>query len=346
MKASPAILRGDECLKPLLLAALGNMFTRYMCSMRFSYSDHEFQTVIRNFDEIFWDINQGYLVDFMPWLSPFYKRHMTRLSDWATEIRSFILNRIIDRHRASLDTINGIPRDFTDALLLHLESPESGLSWEHIIYELEDFLGGHSAIGNLTMLILANLAVNQEAQSRVQREIDETLLAKAADNKKTIDLDDKPDMPFTEAVVWETLRISSSPIVPHVANVNTEIGGYEVLRDSVVFVNNYELNLGVGYWGQDALDFRPERFLREVDSSTGKWKVHKPEFFVPFSTGKRTCIGQKLVQGFSFVVLTALLSEYEVCRAQDDLGEYLRPGKVAVPPDPFRLRLEPRQRQQ
>lgn len=143
---------------------------------------------------------------------------MTRLSSWSQDIRQFILSRIIDSHRASLD-LNAPPRDFTDALLLHLEEDDT-LSWQHIIYELEDFLGGHSAIGNLVMLALGNVAQRPE----VARAIQEEILAVTGGVRK-VSLADKPLMPFTEATIWETLRVSSSPIVPHVASSDTSIAG-------------------------------------------------------------------------------------------------------------------------
>lgn len=143
---------------------------------------------------------------------------MKRLSNWSKEIRQFILSRIIDHHRSTLDP-NQPPRDFTDALLLHLEEDEE-LNWQHIIFELEDFLGGHSAIGNLVMLALAAIVKNPEVGEKIQKEIDDV-----TGGNRDVNLFDKPDMPYTEATILETLRTSSSPIVPHVANQDTSIGG-------------------------------------------------------------------------------------------------------------------------
>uniref|UniRef100_A0A0C9Q1C0 Spo_0 protein n=1 Tax=Fopius arisanus TaxID=64838 RepID=A0A0C9Q1C0_9HYME len=160
------VLRGEKPLKPLLLTSVANMFTRYMCSTRFDNKDEEFRRIVGSFDEIFWDINQGYALDFLPWLKPFYSQVLNRLGGYASTIRGFILRRIINHRRATLDTVNGIPRDFTDALLLHLESPKTDLSWDHILFELEDFLGGHSAIGNLVMMILAQTTVQPQVQKK------------------------------------------------------------------------------------------------------------------------------------------------------------------------------------
>lgn len=320
-----SILSGQSTMKPYILEAAGNMFTQYMCSKRFGYQNSEFNRVCQIFDEIFWDINQGYAVDFLPWLRPFYSGHLRKLNDWAAEIRDFILREIIEPHRRNLQDQ---PRDFTDALLLNLESGESGLSWEHIMFELEDFLGGHSAIGNLVMLILAYVSLYPDTQAKIQEECD-LILSKRENN--LISANDRAEMPYTEAVFWETLRISSSPIVPHVATEKTEIDGYPIDKGTVVFLNNFDLNLGERYWGPDARQFSPKRFLKDG-------KVVKPDYFLPFSTGKRTCVGQKLVQGFAFAIVTNLLASYSVsARTESEVRRNLIPSCVAVHPDGFNL---------
>lgn len=234
-------------LKPTLLAMCANVFTHYMCSARFGYSDPAFQKTVRLFDQIFWDINQGYAVDFLPWLLPAYRRHMRKLTTWGSDIRKFILKHIIEEHRQSLDKSS--LRDFTDALLSHLDDDHKGerlfvpfyfefntfnvrylwlraesnhqLDWNHVLYELEDFLGGHSAIGNLLMRAVGELCSNQDVMANIQEEIRRT----TGDNARPVVLEDRPHMPYTEAAILETLRLSSSPIVPHVAMQDTSVAG-------------------------------------------------------------------------------------------------------------------------
>ncbi|XP_069672824.1 cytochrome P450 307a1 [Periplaneta americana] len=316
----------ELAVKPLIQAACFNMFTQYMCSTRFSYDDPASQSVIRTFDEIFWEINQGYAVDFLPWLLPAYRAHMRQISGWAHLVRQFILRHIIDEHRRTMDASTE-PRDFTDALLIHLQD-DPHLNWEHIIFELEDFLGGHSAIGNLIMLALAAVVRHPEVGARIQKEVDV-----ATGGSRNVSLFDKPAMPYTEATILETLRTASSPIVPHVATQDTSIAGYAVDKGTMVFLNNYELNSSEKCW-EAPFEFRPERFV--VDG-----KVNKPEYFIPFSTGKRTCIGQRLVQGFAFIMLASILQNYDVsCSDPASIRTY--PACVAVPADTFSLSFTPR----
>lgn len=133
-------------LKPLIQRISANLFTRYMSSTQFQYDDAEFIEVVKNFDEIFWEINQGYAVDFMPWLSPFYASHFKSFDVKAKQIRSFITNRIINPRYSKMKAGGEVPDDFLDTLLRFLDTEED-VTENTIIYMMEDFIGGHSAIG-------------------------------------------------------------------------------------------------------------------------------------------------------------------------------------------------------
>ncbi|XP_049539772.1 cytochrome P450 307a1 [Anopheles darlingi] len=359
----------DFKVKPLIMQACANMFSEYMCSVRFDYTDRGFVAMVRNFDEIFWEINQGYAVDFLPWLAPFYHKHLNKLGRWSAEIRDFILERIVNEREQTLGEEEP-ERDFTDALLTSLREDPS-VTRDTIMYMLEDFLGGHSAIGNLVMLALGYIAKHPEVGERIQTEIDRITEGGA----RNVTLYDTESMPYTVATIFEVLRYSSSPIVPHVATEDTCIAGYGVTKGTVVFINNYELNTSEKYWAEPKR-FDPSRFLETAtlaqirtdlgDSPTAKQdlssiiktngissenertirieRVRKNiPHFLPFSIGKRTCIGQNLVRGFSFIIIANILQKYDV-RSNDLAQIKMYPACVAVPPDTYSLAFSQRQR--
>lgn len=382
------ITPGQDChIKPLIQQTCANMFSQYMCSTRFAYDDKDFQNITKCFDDIFWEINQGYAVDFLPWLAPFYASHMKQIISWSTEIRRFILDRIVGDREQHLDT-DEPEKDFTDALLRSLiEDPD--VQRDTIIYMLEDFLGGHSAIGNLVMVSLGYIARNAEIGRRIQEEVDTT----TENGRRQVTLFDTDKMPYTLATIFEVLRHSSSPIVPHVATEDACISGYGITKGTLVFINNYELNTSEKYWDEPEV-FRPERFLETVsllddsvmtttaataaaaeqhlsaDSGvesdhsgsqesvnqigdttksnignelpTTRIQIRKNiPHFLPFSIGKRTCIGQNLVKGFSFIMLANLLQSYDVGISDTKLIK-MYPACVAVPAETYPLSLSVR----
>ncbi|XP_053681618.1 cytochrome P450 307a1 [Sabethes cyaneus] len=360
----------DFKVKPLIMQACANMFSEYMCSVRFDYNDAGFQQMVRNFDEIFWEINQGYAVDFMPWLAPFYHKHMNKLTRWSADIRDFICERIINEREQNFGE-DEPERDFTDALLRSLRE-DPAVSRDTIMYMLEDFIGGHSAIGNLVMLALGYIAKHPDIGRRIQQEIDHV----TENGTRNVTLYDTESMPFTVATIFEVLRYSSSPIVPHVATEDTCISGYGVTKGTIVFINNYDLNTNEKYWDEPKR-FNPARFIESatlaqirtdlVDSPTAKQdlsniiknnqidasnenqkqilrvKKNIPHF-LPFSIGKRTCIGQNLVRGFSFIILSNILQKYNV-QTSDPAQIKMYPACVAVPPDTYPLAFTHRNQQ-
>lgn len=361
-------------VKAFVNAACANMFFEYMCSTRFDYDDLEFQQFVNFFDEIFWEVNQGHPLDFLPWLLPFYTQHMKRISDWSVIIRKFILDRVINKRELSID-LDEPDIDFTDALLKSLIENKN-LSRNTIIFMLEDFIGGHSAVGNLIMLALAYIAKDPTIGTKIQCEVD----AISKQGSRSISLMDMAELPYTMATIFEVLRYSSSPIVPHVATEDTVISGFGVTRGTIVFINNYVLNMSSKNW-DDPEQFDPERFLEKKSKSTVKEspqvlrkdkiksegsdsgidfeQENNPErmiepsepikfqlrknlpHFLPFSIGKRTCIGQNLVRGFGFILLSNILLRFDI-NTPDISNIKIAPASLALPANCFPLVLTPR----
>ncbi|CAG7731169.1 unnamed protein product, partial [Allacma fusca] len=115
--------------------------------------------------------------------------------------------------------------------------------------------------------------------------------------------DDRAKMPYLEAFTNEVHR--KATLVPmtvfHKAMKDTEIAGYTVKKGTVVLPSIYAAHHDVEYWGDPEV-FRPERFL---DSSGSK--VIPKDALMPFSTGKRYCLGETLARDTLFLFLATLL---------------------------------------
>ena len=101
--------------KPLVQMMSCNIFCDYLCSVKFDQQDPEYRRLVRDFDEVFWDINQGYAMDFIEWLKVFRLGTLKHLSTLSCRIRKFISERIVDQHKETIDYDS--PRDFVDMLL-------------------------------------------------------------------------------------------------------------------------------------------------------------------------------------------------------------------------------------
>lgn len=206
--------------KPLILHTCANVFLKYFCSRSFGREHGPFRTMIENFDKVFYEVNQGYAADFMPFLMPLHQRNMSRMANWSQEIRKFVDEDIIGERLNSWKSI--IPEeDYVDCLINHIKTDaEPRMSWDIAIFALEDIIGGHSAVGNLLVKILGFLATRPHVQKTAQIEID------GIETTGTfVGLENRGNMPYMEAIILEAIRLIASPIVPHVANQDSSVAG-------------------------------------------------------------------------------------------------------------------------
>lgn len=315
-------------IKPIIMEACANIFTQYYCSRSFSSSDAQFKKMIQNFDSIFWEVNQGYAADFLPFLLPFHTKNLKRMEKCTHEIREFILANIIEDRRETWTECDG-QCDYVESLIDHVESnAEPKMEWETALFALEDILGGHSATGNFLVKIFGFIGQLPEVQRKMQQEIDTTLANKRTGNCNVIELSDRNQMPYTEAVVMEALRLIASPIVPHVASQDSSIGGYLIEKDSLIFLNNYNLSMSPELW-EEPTAFKPERFIQNGH-------IVKPDHFLPFGAGRRSCMGYKMVQFLSFSVLTNCMQHFDM-RPPVNVTHTVAVGSLAVPEKSYEM---------
>lgn len=107
---------------------------------------------------------------------------------------------------------------------------------EHALYALEDILGGHIAVACIAMRNLVDLAENRrqtevpDLQSLIQADVDAATdaseVAEAdADAAAEVGLSHKKDMHLMNASMFETIRLTCSPIMPHQATRDSSVGG-------------------------------------------------------------------------------------------------------------------------
>ena len=111
----------------------------------------------------------------------------------------------------------------------------------------------------------------------------------------------------------------------------TYFSDFFVPKNTVVFVNNHYFNFSPELWTEPE-KFNPNRFL----DSAGK--LVKPSYFIPFSLGRRTCIGSKMVQLVSTSLTATVLRQYRVGCDIDSVPL----GMLALPPEPTMFKLTPR----
>ena len=84
-------------MKALVVKACSNIFNSYFCSVaRRSYADPTHNHYCEAFDKIFWEVNNGRAVDFLPWLMPAMWKPMGEVKQWTQEIRKFVVDELVE----------------------------------------------------------------------------------------------------------------------------------------------------------------------------------------------------------------------------------------------------------
>lgn len=119
---------------------------------------------------------------------------------------------------------------------------------------------------------------------------------------------DRLKLPYTQATIMEIQRCGN--IVPlsvfHSTTQDTTFNGYFIPKDTTIFPNLWAV-LTDPILFPEPEKFNPDRFLTE-DAKELKKNV---EGFIPFSIGKRMCLGENLARTELFIILTSLIWNFQ-----------------------------------
>ena len=137
-------------------------------------------------------------------------------------------------------------------------------------------------------------------------EIQLQVYEKISNNQKDlsyISVETASKIPFLQAAVYETLRLSAmTPLSTlHQTNDNVTLKGHKLSKGTWVCVNIKAIHQNSRYW-DEPYQFNPMRF---IDLDTGKLRnLNTMKGFFPFGAGIRECLGNDL----SIKLLTTLMA--------------------------------------
>ncbi|XP_031618056.1 probable cytochrome P450 313a4 [Contarinia nasturtii] len=157
-----------------------------------------------------------------------------------------------------------------------------------------------SAIAVFGTLLL--LAMNQKHQDLVVEEL--RSIFDSADSDVT--QDDLSRMQYLERVIKESLRLlSPTPFIVRKPSANIELAKGIIPRGAFVVINILHLHRNPKIWGENALEFDPDRFL------PGNIAKRPPFSYIPFSGGARNCIALKYAMISAKITIAHLLRRYK-----------------------------------
>ena len=315
--------------------AVTNVICALVFGSRYELDDPEFTNFLDIMHAIENTIASGSIVDVFPWLR-FYPFKSIQLLREKCKERDELVGRIYREHVEANRV--AAPQDLTDTLLKARKQAEDedssvtgSLTDERLIMTIgEVFLAGIDTTASTLCWALLYLIHNNEIQERLHQELD-----KVIGPDRLPKLQDKKNLPYLEATIAETLRLSSlAPLsAPHKATVDTTLQGYHIPKGTTVLVNLWSLHHDPAIW-HNPDKFMPERFL----DKDGKFVPPKQDRFLPFSAGRRSCLGESLARIELFLILAQLLHRFRFENPPGYDLPTLKPNTgVLLTPQPFKV---------
>ncbi len=246
-----------------------------------------------------------------------YQRHIDQvdilslfgLPEWLPRFRGRAIKKPVERIMTVLDKIIAnyeAQKEKGEASVIGglLEArDENGepLSREAIISEAAViFMAGHETTANTLAWAWFLLSQCDKSRAKLQAELDTVLAGRSPT------FQDVPNLPYTKAVIEETLRLYPPvPILAREAMADTSIGGKSVPKGSLVMVVPWLMHRNPVLWSKPDV-FDPGRFLNPKSKKPNKYG------YVPFSIGPRICAGLQFGMTEAILSLAILAQDFEL----------------------------------
>ncbi|XP_062190114.1 cytochrome P450 709B2-like [Phragmites australis] len=237
------------------------------------------------------------------------------------QVRGMLMD-IIKSRLATKDTV-GYGNDLL-GLMLEACAPEHGespaLSMDEIIDECKTFFfAGHDTTSHLltwaTFLLSTHLEWQDKLREEVRRECGDEVPTGDALNK----------LRLVNMFLLETLRLYGPVLlIQRKASSDLDLGGFRVPEGAILSIPIATIHRDKEVWGEDAGEFRPERFENGVTRA-----AKHPNALLSFSSGPRSCIGQNFAMIEAKAVVAMILQRFTL---------ELSPKYVHAPMDVLTLR--------
>uniref|UniRef100_A0A8C0WRK2 Uncharacterized protein n=1 Tax=Castor canadensis TaxID=51338 RepID=A0A8C0WRK2_CASCN len=294
-------------LDPTLL--FHSMMANIMCSIIFgewfTYQDPKFLQLINILKDCSDILSSFYswVFELLLGILKFFPGPHTQIYRNSEELAGFIVESI-EKYQQTLDL--SAPRDFIDSFLIRMDKEkfvrESEFYHKNFIHTVLSlfFAGTETSSTTLSfalLILLKHLVVLEKVQVEIDRVIGQYYLPA---------LEDQVKMPFTDAVIHEIQRYSDLvPIgIPHCVIQDIHFREYFIPKDTTIYP--VMSSVRDPHYFQKPNIFYPGHFL----NAEGNFR--KLEAFIPFSMGKRMCLGESLARAELFLFLTTTLQTFSL----------------------------------
>lgn len=285
----------------------------------------------------------GTPVDFFPFLNSlpswFHDRSLKFARDWKWAICN-LHDKPFDAVLASEERSDSLMQDMVDQRQAQIEKGEQPeLSHDDIKGAAGAvFAAGQDTTWATITVFILNMLLHPGIQTKAQ-----VLLDKVTGRNRLPNFNDRPQLPYIDYIVQETLRwCPVSPMgIPHKSLEDDTYNGYFIPAGSFVCANARAMTHD-GRTFKEPDNFNPDRYATEEDGGLGE-----PFPVGQFGYGRRVCVGKHLAEASVWIVVATMLSTMNIEPVRDENGKVVVPkveltNGLTSHPKPFQCRIVPR----
>lgn len=225
----------------------------------------------------------------------------------------------------------------TEIDILSVAMESGGFTDENLVDQMMTFLAaGHETLATAMTWAVYLLCQNPAAQSRLRDEV-RNGLPSIDETSTAVTAPDLDRLLFLHAVCNEVLRLCPPVrLTIREAARDTTVQGHFVPAGTRVILAPMATNTAVALWGDDAGEFRPDRWL---DASARPNAGGANYAFMTFLHGPRSCIGEKFAKAEFACLLAALVGRFEMELVDKDCEVEIMGGITSKPKGGLSVRM-------
>ncbi|KAJ6838996.1 cytochrome P450 704C1-like isoform X2 [Iris pallida] len=246
--------------------------------------------VFRRYSDVFWDLKRYLNVG----LEAQLKKHIKVIDDFVFQL----IRRKRELMKNGTDDKDDTKEDILSRFIVASEKDPEAITDQYLRDIILNFLiAGKDTTANTLTWFFYLICKQPLVQEKIAAEIQDSLRISAGEGRD-IDsfcaiLNDHEvvdRMHYLHAAITETLRLYPAVPVDGKSAQEDDVlpDGFKVKKGDVVNYHAYAMGRMTYLWGEDAEDFRPERWIEN-----GSFKPESPFKFPAFNGGPRICLGKE-----------------------------------------------------
>ncbi|KAL2012161.1 hypothetical protein VTN00DRAFT_4879 [Thermoascus crustaceus] len=253
----------------------------------------------------------------------------------ASEYIRTVARQIIRQKKEKMEKQKDAASD-VDIISVALRS--GAFSEENLVDQMMTFLAaGHETTSSALQWAIYALCKHPEMQTRLREEVRANLPPISVQDRTPASASAVDSLPYLNAFCHEVLRYYPPvPITVREASRDTTIVGSPIPKGTIILLAPEAINRSTQFWGPDANEFNPERWMGPGRANTGG--ADSNYAFMSFIHGPRSCIGQGFAKGELACLVAVTVGKFHMELENPDAELLLKRGVTVSPKDGVRAK--------